>query len=144
MIDKLLIHYSKKPSSYDAGKLRKKLRGQPPDQIITDVGESSLDRSRDVHDDKCEDFPPPTRSVSLPHEQTASPESQKVFTRANSFQPDNQARHVHPKLPDYDDLAARFAALKVRSSTPPFDMINQEEEEKRAYLGGLRWKNCKI
>ncbi|KAL0339066.1 UNVERIFIED_CONTAM: hypothetical protein Sangu_1428700 [Sesamum angustifolium] len=114
MIDKLLIHYSKKPSSYDAGKLRKKLRGQPPDQIISDVGESSLDRSRDVHDDKCEDFPPPTRSVSLPHEQTASPESQKVFTRANSFQPDNQARHVHPKLPDYDDLAARFAALKGR------------------------------
>ncbi|KAL0374325.1 UNVERIFIED_CONTAM: hypothetical protein Sradi_3348200 [Sesamum radiatum] len=114
MIDKLLIHYSKKPSSYDAGKLRKKLRGQPPDQIITDVGESSLHRSRVVHDDKCEEFPPPTRSVSLPHEQTASPESQNVFTRANTFQPDNQARHVHPKLPDYDDLAARFAALKGR------------------------------
>ncbi|KAL0346586.1 UNVERIFIED_CONTAM: hypothetical protein Scaly_1674600 [Sesamum calycinum] len=154
MIDKLLIHYSKKPSSYDAGKLRKKLRGQPPDQIISDVGESSLDRSRDVHDDKCEDFPPPTRSVSLPHEQTASPESQKVFTRANSFQPDNQARHVHPKLPDYDDLAARLVSSDLVLIKSVFnnsllvytslDMINQEEEEKRAYLGGLRWKNCTI
>ncbi|KAI3443813.1 hypothetical protein Pfo_000478 [Paulownia fortunei] len=114
MIDKLLIHYSKKPSSYDAGKLRKKLPGQPSLQIITDVGESSLDQIRDANDGKCEVFPPPTRSVSLPHEQAASPELKKVFTRANTFQPDNQARHVHPKLPDYDDLAARFAALKGR------------------------------
>lgn len=113
MIDKLLIHYSKKPSSYDPGKLRKKLPGQPSHQIITD-GEPSLDQSRNVHDGKCEMFPPPTRSVSLPHEQAASPELKKVFARSNTFQPDNQASHVHPKLPDYDDLAARFAALKGR------------------------------
>ncbi|KAJ6372254.1 hypothetical protein OIU76_026689 [Salix suchowensis] len=55
------------------------------------------------------------RSISLPHE-TNSSEATKVFTRAASFQPDRTgpARHVHPKLPDYDDLAARFAALKGR------------------------------
>ncbi|KAL3825147.1 hypothetical protein ACJIZ3_021176 [Penstemon smallii] len=104
IMDKLLIHYSKKPSSYDAGKLRKKLLAQPTHQISTGVGESSLDVV----------IPPPTRSVSLPHEHTALPETKKVFTRVNTFQPDNQARHVHPKLPDYDDLAARFAALRGR------------------------------
>ncbi|PIN10763.1 Spindle pole body protein [Handroanthus impetiginosus] len=116
MIDKLLIHYSRKPSTYDARKLRKKLPGHPSHQIISDVGESSLDQRRDAHDVKYEAamVPPPTRSVSLPKEQTASPETKKVFSRANTFQPDNHARHVHPKLPDYDDLAARFAALKGR------------------------------
>ncbi|KAL3839870.1 hypothetical protein ACJIZ3_024461 [Penstemon smallii] len=107
VIDKLLIHYSKKPSSYDAEKVRKYI-------ISTNAGESSRDRIRDVHKVKYEVAPPPTRSVSLPKEQTDSQESKKVFTRANTFQADNQARHVHPKLPDYDDLAARFAALRGR------------------------------
>ncbi|CAA0813447.1 Regulator of Vps4 activity in the MVB pathway protein [Striga hermonthica] len=102
MIDKLLMHYSKKPSSYkDAGTLRKR---SPRKKQNPDLGESSAAAY-------------PTRSVSLPHEQHHQPTSpqpeKKVFTRANTFEPDrNQARHVHPKLPDYDDLAARFAALK--------------------------------
>ncbi|KAL8480123.1 hypothetical protein ACS0TY_026887 [Phlomoides rotata] len=94
MIDKLLIHYSKKPSNFDAGNLRKKSR----------EGESSLDQSRHG----------PARSVSLPNEHAGSPDSNKIFARSNTFQEDNQARHVHPKLPNYDDLAARFAALKGR------------------------------
>lgn len=109
MIDKLLIHYSKKPSSFDAGKLKKK-----SSHHVIGGGESSFDN---VHDSKYEAFPTPARSVSLPHEQGAaadSPEVKKVFTRSITFQPDNQAKHVHPKLPDYDDLAARFAALKGR------------------------------
>ncbi|GER37062.1 regulator of Vps4 activity in the MVB pathway protein [Striga asiatica] len=102
MIDKLLMHYSKKPSSYeDAGNLRKK---SPRKKQNPDLGESSVAAY-------------PTRSVSLPHEQhhqiTSPLPEKKVFTRANTFEQDrNQARHVHPKLPDYDDLAARFAALK--------------------------------
>lgn len=103
MIDKLLIHYSKKPTSYDAGKLRKKL--------IRD-NETSFDQSINVHEVKFEAFPAAARSVSLPHEQASSPEVKKVFARSVTFQADNQAKHVHPKLPDYDDLAARFAALK--------------------------------
>lgn len=105
MIDKLLIHYSKKPTSYDAGKLRKKL--------IRD-NETSFDQSINVHEVKFEAFPAAARSVSLPHEQASSPEVKKVFARSVTFQADNQAKHVHPKLPDYDDLAARFAALKGR------------------------------
>lgn len=113
MIDKLLIHYSKKPTSYDAGKLKKKIPGLPSDHIIR-RGESSSDQSMNTHDSKFEANPTPARSVSLPHDQGASPEAKKVYARSNTFQPDNQAKHVHPKLPDYDDLAARFAALKGR------------------------------
>lgn len=109
MIDKLLIHYSKKPSSFDTGLLKKKSSHQ-----TTGGGESSFENA---HDSKYEAFPTPARSVSLPHEQGAaadSPEVKKVFARSITFQPDNQAKHVHPKLPDYDDLAARFAALRGR------------------------------
>ncbi|KAM7512818.1 hypothetical protein LguiB_011693 [Lonicera macranthoides] len=95
MMDKLLLHYSKKSSNYDITKLRKK---------------SEVDRI--VGQEKPEIAP--TRSISLPREPTGPLEGPKVFARANSFHPDTQAPHVHPKLPDYDDLAARFAALRGR------------------------------
>ncbi|KAL3532438.1 hypothetical protein ACH5RR_005959 [Cinchona calisaya] len=112
MIDKLLLHYSKKPSTYDAGKVKKVSQVHPPHQFSNDTGESSHDRKGDGHDLSPDAIPKTMRSTSLPHEETMPSEAKKVFTRANSFQPDGQARHVHPKLPDYDDLAARFAALK--------------------------------
>lgn len=95
MMDKLLLHYSKKSSNYDITKLRKK---------------SEVDRI--VGQEKPEIVP--ARSISLPREPTGPLEGPKVFARANSFHPDTQAPHVHPKLPDYDDLAARFAALRGR------------------------------
>ncbi|XP_073277941.1 uncharacterized protein [Primulina huaijiensis] len=102
LIDELLIHYCKKPSSYTGGKLKKKVQVQSLHQI-----------SQDVHD-ASKMAPVTTRSMSLPHESVASPEPKKAFNRSNTFQPDNQAPHVHPKLPDYDDLAERFAAMKGR------------------------------
>ncbi|XP_051131899.1 uncharacterized protein LOC127251966 isoform X2 [Andrographis paniculata] len=119
MIDKLLLHYSKKPSSYEPGKSRKKVPDQQPPftKIPDEASGPSMDRSRDTRNKKHEAATAPTRSVSLPPEQTAaaaSPEPKKVYNRANSFQGENQAPHVHPKLPDYDDLAARFAALRGR------------------------------
>ncbi|CAI8619794.1 unnamed protein product [Vicia faba] len=54
------------------------------------------------------------RSVSLPREQTRVVEAKKEFVRAASFQPNmlHDVRHVHPKLPDYDDLATRLASLR--------------------------------
>lgn len=107
MMDKLLLHYSKKASTYDVGKLRKKSQAHASNQMDADGSEQT---GPDVNPEMV----PPTRSNSLPHEQTAPSEPIKVYARANSFQPDNQARHVHPKLPDYDDLAARFAALRGR------------------------------
>ncbi|PWA41802.1 hypothetical protein CTI12_AA550780 [Artemisia annua] len=105
MMDKLLLHYSKKPSAYDAAKLRRK------------KSRSNTSKSPSPHHgikDEVEITAPPMRSISLPNDQSGESEPKKVYARANSFQPDNQAKHVHPKLPDYDDLAARFAALRGR------------------------------
>lgn len=105
MMDKLLLHYSKKPSTYDVAKLRRK------------KSRSNTSKSPSPHHiikDEVEIIAPPMRSVSLPNDQSGESEPKKLYARANSFQPDNQAKHVHPKLPDYDDLAARFAALRGR------------------------------
>uniref|UniRef100_A0A6N2KR33 IST1-like protein n=1 Tax=Salix viminalis TaxID=40686 RepID=A0A6N2KR33_SALVM len=117
MIDKLLIHYSKKPSAYEAGKVvrRKSKSHHTHQQGTTEADKSPRHISRDGPDEISEMVSATPRSISLPHE-TNSSEATKVFTRAASFQPDRTgpARHVHPKLPDYDDLAARFAALKGR------------------------------
>ncbi|KAL6221796.1 hypothetical protein ACLB2K_005191 [Fragaria x ananassa] len=99
-IDELLLHYSKKPSNIEPGQSRRKSK--------------SRHASRD---ERAEGVSEPThvRSNSLPHEHSGPSETPKVFARASSFQPDgSNARHVHPKLPDYEDLAAKFAALRGR------------------------------
>lgn len=116
MIDRLLMHYSKKPSAYEHGKVRRKSKSHHAHHQGTHMDKSPQQFSREGPDEISEMVPPPPRSISLPHEQTTPSESTKVFTRAASFQPDRSspARHVHPKLPDYDDLAARFSALKGR------------------------------
>ncbi|CAH8378133.1 unnamed protein product [Eruca vesicaria subsp. sativa] len=95
MMDKLLMHYSKKPSSYEESKSR---------------------RSHHRKAEGEEESHHPTRSISLPSEQMAGPsESAKTFARASSLQPErSEAKHVHPKLPNYEDLAARLAELKGR------------------------------
>lgn len=109
IMDKLLLHYSKKPSILPE-KWRRKSRGRHAHQMDNSARESSR------NDDSLEANAVPPRSVSLPRKETDAAKQNKEFTRAASFQPDgpNAARHVHPKLPDYDDLAARFAALRGR------------------------------
>ncbi|XP_056162037.1 uncharacterized protein LOC115671091 isoform X2 [Syzygium oleosum] len=115
IIDKLLMHYSKKPSAHEPGKVRRSSRSRRAHGSGADVGGSPVDSSRPKYDEDSEIVSLPPRSVSLPREQTTAPLAPaKVFARAASFQPDrpNPARHVHPNLPDYDDLAARIAALR--------------------------------
>lgn len=58
-----------------------------------------------------------TRSLPAELEQTSPREQSRGHVRANSFQPDvlGSNRHVHPKLPDYDDFVARLASLKKQS-----------------------------
>ncbi|XP_041006804.1 uncharacterized protein LOC121251591 [Juglans microcarpa x Juglans regia] len=111
ILDELLSQYSKKPSPYELGRVRKS-KNRRAHHMSTDVRESPQN-GKDVADEKPEDVPPP-RSVSLPREHTGQSEVTKIFSRAVSFQPDRSslARHVHPKLPDYDDLAAKFAAIR--------------------------------
>uniref|UniRef100_A0A2P2J8A8 Uncharacterized protein MANES_03G020000 n=2 Tax=Rhizophora mucronata TaxID=61149 RepID=A0A2P2J8A8_RHIMU len=112
MIDKLLIHYSKKPSAYEADEGRRKPKTCHGHHQGTKVVKSPQHISGVGTDDISEKVAPP-RSVSLPHEHTTSGAA-KLFMRAASLQPgrSSPARHVHPNLPDYDDLAAQFAALK--------------------------------
>lgn len=115
MIDKLLLHYSKRPSKCDVENLRKKPPAHLSHLTTPDTGEFSNNQTNRDQDEMESDMVPfPKRSISLPHEQAAPSKATRVFARANSFQPDNQACHVHPKLPDYDDLTARFAALRGR------------------------------
>ncbi|CAN0914968.1 IST1-like protein [Linum grandiflorum] len=53
--------------------------------------------------------PPYGRTMSMPQERyNDHPEN---ISRTLSF-PNQSPNHVHPKLPDYDDLAAKFRALK--------------------------------
>ncbi|KAG5007655.1 hypothetical protein JHK85_026197 [Glycine max] len=106
VIDRLLIHYSKKPSINVPEKTRRKYRSR----LVHQMDNST----RDGPDETPEMVTRPPRSVSLPREQTEAVEVKKVYARAASFQPErlNEARHVHPKLPDCDDLAARIAALR--------------------------------
>ncbi|XVE82410.1 hypothetical protein DITRI_Ditri16bG0002300 [Diplodiscus trichospermus] len=49
-------------------------------------------------------------SINLPPEQSPPP--------VPSYSKQESIHRVHPKLPDYDDLAARFEALKYRKSLP--------------------------
>uniref|UniRef100_A0A7N0U742 Regulator of Vps4 activity in the MVB pathway protein n=1 Tax=Kalanchoe fedtschenkoi TaxID=63787 RepID=A0A7N0U742_KALFE len=99
MIDKLLIKYSRKPENPE--KLTKESKGQPSDQT-----------SSKADDDKLALVPFTAKSISLPKEQTAPAEQERSLIRVSSCQPNRLPPHVHPKLPDYDDLAAKFAALK--------------------------------
>ncbi|KAK8535463.1 hypothetical protein V6N13_081591 [Hibiscus sabdariffa] len=114
IIDRLLMHYCKKPSSSEDGGLRRKSRSHHVHHMRSDAGEVPQKASGDRSGDISKTIPRPVRSMSLPCVQTTQSEGTKVYARATSFQPDrsNAYRHVHPKLPDYDDLAAHFAAMK--------------------------------
>lgn len=85
MMDKLLLHYSRKKAPHGTFK-----------------SDSNIKR-------------PPNRVSSLPGEVTSpTSEPHKGHARAFSLQPEmlNGNGHVHPKLPDYDDFVARLAALR--------------------------------
>ncbi|MED6167845.1 hypothetical protein PIB30_006493 [Stylosanthes scabra] len=116
IIDKLLIHYSKKPSIIVPEKLKRNTKEGHPPQMDNTSRESLENKRQDGSDESQEMGTYPPRSISLPREQTRAVEIKKVYTRAATFQADRSegTRHVHPKLPDYDDLAARFAAMRGR------------------------------
>ncbi|RDX63304.1 IST1-like protein, partial [Mucuna pruriens] len=114
IIDRLLIHYSNKPSISVPEKARRKSKSRRAHQIDNSARESLKNGNREGPDETPERVTHPVRSASLPREQTGDVEVKRGYARAASFQPDrsNEARHVHPKLPDYDDLATRIAALR--------------------------------
>ncbi|PON86405.1 Vacuolar protein sorting-associated protein [Trema orientale] len=86
MIDGLLMHFSNKRSPYESNRSKK------PELAL-----------------------PPGRLSSLPPEPLSPAVATRAPARAASLEPEilSTAGHVHPKLPpDYDEFAARIAALR--------------------------------
>ncbi|XP_027919579.1 uncharacterized protein LOC114178080 [Vigna unguiculata] len=114
IIDKLLIHYSKKPSVLVPEKLKRNSKIHHAHQMDDSTNELQKSGSGDGSDETPVMVSHASRSLSLPRKQQREVEVKKVFNRAATFEPvrSHDARHVHPNLPDYDDLAARIAALR--------------------------------
>ncbi|XP_042491804.1 uncharacterized protein LOC122071508 [Macadamia integrifolia] len=110
MMDELLIYYSKKSSTNEPSKMRG-LKAPPTNDTASSTSRSSAHRSRDEAHLNTGLSSPLARAASLPPDPPTPTEGRTGPARASSFQPDGQAGHVHPKLPEYDDLAARIAAL---------------------------------
>ncbi|KAJ8553384.1 hypothetical protein K7X08_024062 [Anisodus acutangulus] len=99
LMDRLLMHFSRK-------KLQK-IVNTPKEAAVDSTSEVSRRRSMG------------NRATSLPTEleQTSPRELSRGHVRTNSLQTDmlGSNRHVHPKLPDYDDFVARLASLRGQS-----------------------------
>ncbi|THU67512.1 hypothetical protein C4D60_Mb05t25410 [Musa balbisiana] len=116
VMDRLLIHYSKKGTTNERIKTRRRTRISSMDHVL------DSDRSMDNQcSGRFQPGPgvsaahPPERAVSLPPEPVRSAEALKLPTRAILMQSDllsPSGRRVHSRLPEYDELASRFAALK--------------------------------
>uniref|UniRef100_K3Y246 IST1-like protein n=1 Tax=Setaria italica TaxID=4555 RepID=K3Y246_SETIT len=93
MMDKLLIHYSKK--------------GLDPTNKSDNDKEAQIDSQQKIS------LHPPGRAISLPPEPIGPGEEVKIPARSTSLQPDGpRGVRVHPKMPDFDELAARVNALR--------------------------------
>uniref|UniRef100_A0A0D9WTF1 Regulator of Vps4 activity in the MVB pathway protein n=1 Tax=Leersia perrieri TaxID=77586 RepID=A0A0D9WTF1_9ORYZ len=100
MMDKLLRHYSKKG-------------------LDTEIHTTPTSKTDDVNGAQAQSqqksaMHPPGRAISLPGESVRHGEDSKVPpARSISLQPDcPRSAHVHPKMPDFDELAARVSALR--------------------------------
>nr|TKW37895.1 hypothetical protein SEVIR_1G078900v2 [Setaria viridis] len=104
MMDKLLMHYSKKGLDREERKERVKCRIPRPraDQHADGAGELSNKEGASAHR--------PERAVSLPPESASPKAKPKAPVRSLSMQPEMSRGNVHP--PDFDELAARISALR--------------------------------
>ncbi|XP_009789851.1 vacuolar protein sorting-associated protein IST1 [Nicotiana sylvestris] len=106
LMDRLLMHFSRKRFQKDIKK---------PESVKAPTNQAGVDRDNEVSRRRRMG----NRAASLPVEleQTSPRELSQGHNRANSFQPDmlGPNRHVHPKLPDYDDFVARLASLREKS-----------------------------
>ncbi|XP_050384513.1 uncharacterized protein LOC126801098 [Argentina anserina] len=100
VMDGLLMHYSRKQSPYDRSNMKGSLKPRN-NQSDDDTRHRSSMSERNSPAGRAASLPPP--------EPSASPEETKRSAQASSFQPE---AHVHPRLPEYDDLASRIAALR--------------------------------
>ncbi|XP_062218248.1 uncharacterized protein LOC133918399 [Phragmites australis] len=106
MMDKLLMHYSKKGTGREERKERVKSRIPRPraDQPADSVIKLSSKEETPAH--------PPERALSLPSESASLKAKPKAPVRSMSMQPEKSRGNVHPRMPDFDELAARISALR--------------------------------
>ncbi|KAK4792325.1 hypothetical protein SAY86_022760 [Trapa natans] len=81
---------------------------EPRKSPETDDDSSSNNSSDDDDDD--DDLLTYLQTMTMPPERPKLVQSEKVL-RSNSC-PSQHPNHVHPKLPDYDEIAAKFSALR--------------------------------
>uniref|UniRef100_A0A0A8XY01 Uncharacterized protein n=1 Tax=Arundo donax TaxID=35708 RepID=A0A0A8XY01_ARUDO len=108
MMDKLLMHYSKKGLDREERKERVKSRIPRPraDQPADGAGELSKKEADQLPVQR------PERAVSLPSESASPKAKPKAPVRSMSMQPEMSRGNVHPRMPDFDELAARISALR--------------------------------
>ncbi|XP_062233030.1 uncharacterized protein LOC133930407 [Phragmites australis] len=93
MMDKLLMHYSKKG--------------------LDQTNKDAHDNEAQIYSQQKVSLHPPGRAISLPPESINHGEDVKFPTRSISLQPDcPRSVRVHPRMPDFDELAARVNALR--------------------------------
>ncbi|KAH9666077.1 Regulator of Vps4 activity in the MVB pathway protein [Citrus sinensis] len=131
-LDQLLMHYSKNKQPHESSKLKENLNHHPGkesddtsratrhrherENVYPSPGHGSDDTvGARRHRNARSELPHQTaRTTSIRSEPAAGNAGTRGHNRAMSLQPEmvHGVGHVHPKLPDYDDLAARLAALR--------------------------------
>ncbi|XP_020202823.1 uncharacterized protein LOC109788495 [Cajanus cajan] len=108
IMDVLLMHYSNKQCLHESSIGKTYPKAYPLQRLEYE----SYDNGR-PKPNSCASFV----RISLPAEDTGSVKTLKTHGPATSFVPEmlRTAGHVHPSLPDYDDLSARLAALRKTS-----------------------------
>lgn len=91
------------------------------EDVISSRGSSPSDIPPQLSGTTRKARPPYLRAMTMPFPEQPKITHADKTQRSSSFQLELPNHHVHPKLPDYDDLAAKFTALKkehLRSTTP--------------------------
>lgn len=115
--------YNKKPDIQQAEEIYSSRKSSKNGDVNAFLFSSSEAGS---HEAKKESKPSYSRAATMPVERPNDGNSNSCL-RSNSFPAEQLGRsplhqHVHPKLPDYDELAAKFTALKkanLLNQTPP-------------------------
>lgn len=105
IMDELLDRYSSRKSLFDVEKAKALVKLPPSRQAAGEPHTRGLNHVRRMSDSSV----PSARTSSLPAETPNPPTPRRGHLRTASMQPN---RHVHPKLPDFDDLPARLAAFR--------------------------------
>lgn len=131
-LDQLLMHYSKNKQPHESSKVKENLNHHPGkesddtsratrhrherENVYPSPGHGSDDTvGARRHRNARSELPHQTaRTTSIRSEPAAGNAGTRGHNRAMSLQPEmvHGVGHVHPKLPDYDDLADRLAALR--------------------------------